>query len=130
MAVCNRAPSSEGLKLAVRNEYQLDGSQITQPDDAELFAHLAVRAVNQLGLDASSLEMEAKLDQLIVYPAGGYYRRHRDTVKETGTFATMFLQIPVVGGHQGGELKVSSFFLMIFLMYLRLVISLFSTYDL
>lgn len=110
MAVSLQAESSEGIKPAVRNEYQLDGSQVTFSDDSQLFSQLAVRAVKQLGLDTSSLEIEVKFDQLLVYPAGGYYKRHRDAVKEPGTFATMLLQIPVDGGHQGGELKVSSTF--------------------
>ena len=50
--------------------------------------------------------MEARLYKLLVYEAGGHFKSHRDTEKEPGMFGTLLVQLPVEGGHTGGQLSI------------------------
>jgi hypothetical protein len=119
-------PSGDGLRTAVRRVWQIDESQIST---SHLEFHsanvpkLAMRATQQLGLDPVALEVIAKPHHIFIYPPGSYYRKCRNQESEqssyiislkfgvlvaknsfcTGAFAKMILQIPVEGGHKGGE---------------------------
>ena len=126
MNVSCQMPSGDGLRTAVRRVWQIDESQIST---SHLEFHsvnvpkLAIRATQQLGLDPVAFEVIAKPHHIFIYPSGSYYRKCRNQDNQqgsytfslncgvlvannslcTGAFATMLLQIPVEGGHQGGE---------------------------
>eukprot|EP01025_Chloroclados_australasicus_P051894 TRINITY_DN6044_c0_g1_i6.p1 TRINITY_DN6044_c0_g1~~TRINITY_DN6044_c0_g1_i6.p1 ORF type:complete len:603 (+),score=63.42 TRINITY_DN6044_c0_g1_i6:302-2110(+) len=48
--------------------------------------------------------IEARPYKLVVYPEGGFFKSHIDTVYETEQFATLSVNIPVWGDVEGGEL--------------------------
>jgi hypothetical protein len=59
-----------------------------------------------LGLDTYTMDVHATLYKMLLYEEGGHFLPHRDTEKEPGMFGTFLLQIPVEGGHVGGQLCI------------------------
>ena len=62
-----------------------------------------------LGLVAAGLgcaldRLDAPLDKLLIYEAGGFFSAHRDTEKADGMIATLSISLPAAGA--GGELVV------------------------
>ncbi|KXZ52698.1 hypothetical protein GPECTOR_9g744 [Gonium pectorale] len=47
-----------------------------------------------------------RLRRLLLYEPGGHFRPHRDAELEPGVYGTLVVQLPVAGGHTGGELLI------------------------
>jgi len=57
-----------------------------------------------LGLSGDLSHIKANLYKLLVYEEGGFFKKHQDTEKEAGMFATLLIQLPAL--HTGGDLVV------------------------
>jgi hypothetical protein len=55
-------------------------------------------------VDPDDVGAEIRLYKLLLYPVGGHFTFHRDSVKEEGMFATFVAQLP--SEHTGGTLVV------------------------
>ncbi|KXZ52699.1 hypothetical protein GPECTOR_9g745 [Gonium pectorale] len=105
------APYGHGLSTVldpeVRRSTQLDAAEVEL--DAgwreEELAGIVADACAALGVRSPS-SVRAHLYKLLLYEPGGHFRPHRDTEKEPGMFGTLVVQLPVAGGHEGGELRV------------------------
>lgn len=109
----SRAPFGKGaatvLDVNVRDAWQIDGSSVWSSDHPAFFqssVHKLARSslTEFLGVDADAMGIRVNLYKLLVYQVGGHFLRHCDTEKEPGMFGTYLLQLPVEGGHTGGEL--------------------------
>lgn len=112
-AVAEPAPFWRGTETVVdeevRRALQVPAARVTVGPAgwAAALAHTVARAVAALGVgNAAAQGIIAQLDKLILYESGGHFQPHKDTEKAAGMFATLVIQLPVVGGHEGGELVV------------------------
>jgi hypothetical protein len=64
---------------------------------------MLVEVVEKLGMDPTS-QVEAHFYKMLLYEAGGHFKKHKDTEKEVGMFASLLIQLPAE--HEGGELVV------------------------
>ncbi|KAK3253221.1 hypothetical protein CYMTET_37511, partial [Cymbomonas tetramitiformis] len=65
---------------------------------------IAVKAATELGLDAATLGIRARLYKLVLYEEGGRSALHRGTEKSMGMFGTLVVHLPAQ--YEGGALKV------------------------
>ncbi len=114
LSACGRIPTgpvhlcSVHLTPLLYNLYlQVDASKVAigpswQPVLQQLVAQVAVG----LGLGQQAGGVAAQLYKLLLYERGGHFAAHRDTEKAPGMFATLVVQLPCCGGHEGGGLLV------------------------
>ncbi|MDP1899808.1 MAG: 2OG-Fe(II) oxygenase [Rubrivivax sp.] len=109
IAASELAPYGRGeetrLDTEVRRTWQI-GADRVRIEGARWPATLAAiveRAAVGLGA-AAGKGVVAQLYKLLVYDAGGFFVRHRDTEKSHGMFATLIVALPSV--YAGGELVV------------------------
>lgn len=112
-AVAEPAPFGRGTETvvdeAVRRALQVPAARLTVGPAgwAAALAHTVARAVAALGVaNAAAQGITAQVDKLILYEPGGHFQPHKDTEKAAGMFATLVVQLPVEGGHEGGELVI------------------------
>ncbi|KAG2442484.1 hypothetical protein HXX76_002570 [Chlamydomonas incerta] len=106
------APYGKGAKTvldpAVRKATQFEADRVRFSDDWDAtIRRVATGAATALGVSGGGASVEAHLYKLLVYEPGGHFTAHRDTEKEPGMFGTLLVQLPVAGGHTGGELSIS-----------------------
>ncbi|KAG2489506.1 hypothetical protein HYH03_011958 [Edaphochlamys debaryana] len=109
--VSSAAPFGLGSKTvedqSVRRGQQLDASLVELDGWEQTLQHITQLAVDALGIQGpDALGVEARLYKLLMYEEGGHFLEHRDTEKEPGMFGTLLVQLPVEGGHTGGELHI------------------------
>jgi hypothetical protein len=112
-AAAARAPFGRGadtvVDTAVRDAWQIDSSRVSMQPAAVwqslVLDELLLEVIPTFGIDAAS-GVEARLYKLVIYEEGGHFALHCDTEKELGMLATLVVQLPVAGGHGGGELCV------------------------
>ncbi|KXZ52697.1 hypothetical protein GPECTOR_9g743 [Gonium pectorale] len=84
---------------------QLDASRITFPGAwRRTLEMIEIDAQHALGAAAAFGSL--RLRRLLLYEPGGNFRAHRDTELEPGVYGTLAVQLPVAGGHTGGELLI------------------------
>jgi predicted 2-oxoglutarate/Fe(II)-dependent dioxygenase YbiX len=103
-------PSPYGRKTetlynkAVRDSYQLEPKQI-QIKNAKAWndglQKLAQRVCHEMGCQS---KVNAHLYKMLVYKQGSHFKKHKDTEKHAGMFATLIVQLPSV--YTGGQLIV------------------------
>lgn len=110
-----RAPFGFGPQTVtdqtVRDAWQIDGRNVWSESQPSFFQHAVQLTIltslkEQLGLDTDTWDVHATLYKMLLYEEGGHFLPHRDTEKEPGMFGTYLLQLPVEGGHEGGQLCV------------------------
>ncbi|CAB9518765.1 expressed unknown protein [Seminavis robusta] len=99
-AVAKQAPHGQGMETVLdtsaRDTLQIDADQITldHPCWNTSLRKLVDTAATSLGV-APSL-VQPHLYKLLLYETGGFFKKHRDTEKEDGMFATLVIQLPSV----------------------------------
>lgn len=109
-AVATKSPFGKGsdtlVDESVRKSWQIEPAQVSfgNPAFHEAIQTLAKTAAKGLGVP-EKVSVEAILYKVLLYESGGFFKKHRDTEKEDGMFATLVVQLPSV--YTGGNLKVS-----------------------
>jgi predicted 2-oxoglutarate/Fe(II)-dependent dioxygenase YbiX len=102
-----RAPYGRGqetlVDTEVRRTWQIDAGRVRIEGRhwAETLEAIVARVAEGLGVAGP---VEAELYKLLVYDAGSFFVRHRDTEKAPGMFATLAIVLPSL--YTGGELIV------------------------
>lgn len=108
-AVAVQAPHGKGMETivdtSVRNTLQIDPSKVSfkDPDWDYSIEILAEQAAEDLGVNPSLVR--AEVYKLLLYEPGGFFKKHRDTEKAKGMFATLVVQLP--SKFTGGSFVVS-----------------------
>ncbi len=107
VAVAEHAPYGRGtdtlIDTRVRRTWQIgaDRVHIGGRHWAQSLATIVARSATGLGV----LEpVAAELYKMLIYDAGSFFVRHRDTEKAPGMFATLVIVLPSL--HTGGELLI------------------------
>jgi hypothetical protein len=109
LALAELAPFGKGTETVfdtnVRQVWQIDPSMIKINEQwlAKSLPILVVDIVERLGMDPRS-QVEAHFYKMLLYEAGGHFKKHKDTEKEVGMFGSLLIQLPAE--HEGGELFV------------------------
>lgn len=103
------APFGRGLDTLVNTDvrlaYQIDSSLVRlSPHTTAAIRNAVHAACSALGVDPVAYGVEPHLYKLLLYPPGGHFNIHRDTLKEEGMFATTVVQLPSL--YTGGALVV------------------------
>lgn len=107
VAVAEHAPYGRGadtlIDTRVRRTWQIgaDRVRIGGRHWAQSLATIVARSASGLGV---SEPVAAELYKMLIYDAGSFFIRHRDTEKAPGMFATLVLVLPSL--HTGGELLI------------------------
>merc|ERR1719285_1156328 len=90
---------------AVRNTLEVEAKRlkITESKWHE-FVKKQTAAIAEKFFIGDGATVEAKLYKFLVYEKGGMFRKHKDTEKEPGMFATMVVVLPCK--FEGGDLRV------------------------
>jgi hypothetical protein len=108
-SVAKQVPHGRGMETvvdtSVRNTLQIDADQVTLDNPAwkAALGKLVGTAATALGVDAALVRPE--LYKLLLYETGGFFKKHRDTEKAQGMFATLVVQLP--SRFEGGHFVVS-----------------------
>jgi hypothetical protein len=108
-AVAQQAPHGQGMKTVidttVRKTWQIEPRKIRLENPAWPVAleQLTAQAAIALGVEARLVR--AELYKVLLYEPGGFFKKHRDTEKATGMFATLVVQLP--SRYTGGAFVVS-----------------------
>jgi predicted 2-oxoglutarate/Fe(II)-dependent dioxygenase YbiX len=108
-AVAQHAPHGKGTETivdrTVRDTLQINADQVSfqNPQWKESLEKLVHAAATALRVAPNTVE--AHLYKLLLYETGGFFKKHRDTEKENGMFATLVVQLPSV--FEGGSFVVS-----------------------
>ncbi len=95
---------------AVRDSWELDASLLSA-SCLESLTEMATKRVrstlrSKMDISAEAMGVRAHPYKLLLYEAGGHFSKHRDSEKAENMFASYLLQVPVEGGHEGGELQI------------------------
>jgi hypothetical protein len=107
-SVADQAPYGRGEKTLIDRDIR-DVLQI-EPGRFQLLGETWNTTLRQIvgsvaqGLGCEDVEIKAELYKLLLYPAGGFFSRHRDTEKASGMFGTLVVCLP--SEHDGGELII------------------------
>lgn len=109
MKYSTQAPFGKGVNTlvdtSVRKAWQIESELVTI--QAMWMEHSLPKIVadccTKLGVDAS--KVKANFYKLLWYEAGGHFKTHRDTEKESGMFGSVLIQLPAE--HEGGALSVT-----------------------
>lgn len=107
VAVAEQAPYGKGedtlVDTAVRRTWQIGAERVRIEGKhwQSTLDAIVARVAEGLGVAAP---VEAELYKLLVYDAGSFFVRHRDTEKVPGMFATLVIVLPSL--YTGGELLV------------------------
>ncbi len=86
--------------------WQIEASKVAflRDWDTKVLPQLVRMASDQLAIDHDGLQVEARLNKLLIYVKGSDFKSDKETDKEPGTFGTLLVQLPAE--HEGGGLKV------------------------
>lgn len=107
VAIAEQAPYGRGYETLVdtevRRTWQIDANQVMLKGKhwQETVQSIVNRCTTGLGVSG---KVNAELYKLLVYDAGSFFTRHRDTEKTPGMFATLVIVLP--SEYQGGELVI------------------------
>jgi hypothetical protein len=96
--IAEQAPHGKGMETivdtSVRNTLQVDPTKVTiqNPAWGPSLQKLVDQAAEALGVSPSLVR--AELYKLLLYEPGGFFKKHRDTEKAKGMFATLVVQLP------------------------------------
>ena len=99
-SVAEQAPHGKGMETivdtALRNTLQVDPSKVTMknPTWKASLDKVVQWAAEALGVSPNLVN--AELYKLLLYEEGGFYKKHRDTEKAKGMFATLVIQLPSI----------------------------------
>jgi hypothetical protein len=86
----------------VRNCLKIPGVHLDlSPHWNKAMQTIAQDAAQQMKIEG---DVNIELHNLLVYPPDGHFKKHCDTYKRPGMFATMIVTLPSV--HEGGDLKI------------------------
>ena len=97
-AAAQQAPHGRGMETivdtSVRNTLQIDANKVTLTNPAwpKALQALTSRVCTALGVPPDRVRTE--LYKLLLYEPGGFFKKHRDTEKADGMFATLVIQLP------------------------------------
>ena len=98
----------DGLTLtdgAVRRALQYDGTRVRISPASWRAPLLAAVAEARIALGVpASVQIDVRLDKLLLYEVGGHFKCHKDTERGPGMFGTLLVVLPSF--HEGGELSV------------------------
>jgi predicted 2-oxoglutarate/Fe(II)-dependent dioxygenase YbiX len=109
IGLSEQAPFGRGedtvTDTSVRNCWQIDASRfaLRNPKWTANLAKATKKMAHTLGLADCEIDFEPY--KLLIYEAGSFFVRHRDTEKMPSMFATLVINLP--SEHQGGTLVVS-----------------------
>ena len=109
--IATLAPFGKGSKtvidLDVRKAWQVDPEMVTIREQwkAKSLPRLVTEVCKALGVDDDRLKVEAHFYKLLLYEAGGHFKKHQDTEKEQGMFGSLLIQLPAE--YEGGDLVVA-----------------------
>jgi hypothetical protein len=111
-SVAEKAPFGKGLDTvvdeSVRKAWQIDASKVHFQNSSqwqETLNSIVMDCTSSLGMgEMQQAQVEAHLYKMLIYEKGGFFKKHRDTEKEPGMFATLVNQLP--SKFTGGELVV------------------------
>ncbi|GFH53651.1 hypothetical protein CTEN210_10127 [Chaetoceros tenuissimus] len=98
--VAKQAPHGRGMQTivdtSVRNTLQVDAQhiQLMNPSWKSGLRKVVAKAAEGLGVSTSLVR--AELYKLLMYEEGGFFKKHRDTEKANGMFATLVIQLPSI----------------------------------
>ncbi|KAM6492221.1 hypothetical protein JOM56_011945 [Amanita muscaria] len=98
--------ASTPIDKEVRDTWQIDSSLVSFQNPAwnSFLQSNTASICSGLGL-SGGYDIQYKLHKLLLYETGSLFRRHQDTQKEDGMFATMVIVLP--SQYTGGEIVVS-----------------------
>lgn len=108
--VASQSPFGKGpdtlMDTSVRKSWQIEPDKVSfaNPSFEESIQTLAKKAAQGLGVP-EEVSIEAFSYKMLLYETGGFIKKHRDTEKKDGMFATLVVQLPSI--YLGGNLKVS-----------------------
>lgn len=108
--VAEQAPHGQGTKTvidkSVRNTLQVDRTlyKVLNPAWETGLKSLVEQVAVGLGVESSLVRAEPY--KLLLYEKGGFFKKHRDTEKADGMFATLVIQLPSV--FSGSSFQVSN----------------------
>ena len=97
-AAAQQAPHGRGMETivdtSVRNTLQIDANKVTLTNPAwpAALQALTSKVCTALGVPPDLVRTE--LYKLLLYEPGGFFKKHRDTEKADGMFATLVIQLP------------------------------------
>lgn len=98
--VAKQAPHGRGMQTivdtSVRNTLQVDAQHIQIKNSSWKSGLRKAIAKAAEGLGVSSSLVRAELYKLLMYEEGGFFKKHRDTEKANGMFATLVIQLPSI----------------------------------
>ncbi|KAF4987490.1 hypothetical protein FDECE_15410 [Fusarium decemcellulare] len=106
-SVCRQAPFGRGddtvVDTSVRNTWELDHSQfrLASPQWPKFLDLMLKDTATGLGLP----QVTVKPHKLLLYEPGSFFKRHKDSEKETGMMGTLVICLP--SQHQGAEVNLS-----------------------
>jgi len=106
-SLCRQAPFGRGdqtvVDTSVRKTWELDSSKVrlTNPAWEAFLAEVIIRISDGLGIAS----VEARPHKLLLYEEGSFFKRHKDSEKETGMVGTLVICLP--SQHQGGDVCLS-----------------------
>ena len=95
-----QAPHGQGSKtvldLSIRNTLQIDPTKVSimNPSWESGLESLKKQAVETLNLSIDPKLVRIELYKLLIYESGGFFKKHRETEKSDGMFATLVVQLP------------------------------------
>jgi len=106
MKYAKPAPFGKGsetvLDTDVRLAYELDGNILKIDEEmSKKIKNICYIVSNRLMVD-----VEARFYKMHIYPTGGHFEEHRDTVHDKNHIGTLVVELPVE--HKGGELHVDN----------------------
>ena len=96
--VARQAPFGKGMEtvvdMSVRNTLEIEPSQVSleNPSWDDALNKLVQHAAESLGVQHQLVN--AHLYKLLLYGPGGFFKKHRDTEKADGMFASLVVQLP------------------------------------
>jgi hypothetical protein len=93
------------IDTTIRKTWQIEPQKIRLENPAWSVAleQLTAQAAIALGVEAN--RVRAELYKVLLYEPGGFFKKHRDTEKAAGMFATLVVQLP--SRNSGGAFVVS-----------------------
>ncbi len=103
-----QAPFGKGsqtiVDTSVRNTWEIDASEITLKSDKwDKFLQSCIHTIKtDFGIE--NIEVDAALYKLLLYEKGSFFKKHQDTERKKGMFATLVIVLPCQ--YKGGEFDI------------------------
>ncbi|KAI9166346.1 hypothetical protein HJFPF1_02446 [Paramyrothecium foliicola] len=105
--ICRQAPFGKGTETmvdtTVRKTWELnqDQFQLANPQ----WPAFLQRVASELSADLGTPGLVLRLDKLLLYEEGSFFKKHKDSEKEKGMIGTVVICLP--SQHQGGDVHLS-----------------------